>query len=139
MSALQARFGDGLVVLAVPCNQFGLQEPGSNATEILNGLKYVRPGAGFAPNFRMFKKIQVNGDNEHPLYTFLKSVCPATRDGFGDLQELYWKPLKNWDVRWNFEKFLIDPSGRPFMRYDPSAEPLQMITSDIEMFQRPEL
>lgn len=138
LSALQAKFGNNLAILGIPCNQFGLQEPGSNATEIYNGLRFVRPGHGFVPNFQLFQKIDVNGEKEHPLYTFLKSVCVSTRDGFGDLQELYWSPLKNWDVRWNFEKFLIDPWGKPYMRYDPSAEPISKITSDIEAFTHTE-
>lgn len=50
------------------------QEPGSNYSEILNGIKYVRPGGGFVPNFQMFKKIDVNGKDEHPLYTYLKVI-----------------------------------------------------------------
>jgi glutathione peroxidase len=48
------------------------QEPGANATEIFNGIQYVRPGNGFLPNFKLFQKIEVNGDKEEPLYTFLK-------------------------------------------------------------------
>jgi glutathione peroxidase len=48
------------------------QEPGANGTEIFNGIQYVRPGSGFVPNFKLFKKIEVNGDKEEPLYTFLK-------------------------------------------------------------------
>ena len=48
------------------------QEPGDNGTEILNSLKYVRPGNGFEPNFELTEKIDVNGPNEHPLYTYLK-------------------------------------------------------------------
>ena len=58
-------------ILGVPNNQFGLQEPGHN-DEILNGLKYVRPGGGYVPNFLMTTKSDVNGPDEHPLYTFLK-------------------------------------------------------------------
>ncbi|CAG0923018.1 unnamed protein product, partial [Notodromas monacha] len=50
----------------------GKQEPGANATEIYNALEFVRPGNGFVPNFQLFKKIEVNGANEIPLYTFLK-------------------------------------------------------------------
>lgn len=63
-----------LKVLAVPCNQFGLQEPGETPEEILNGLKYVRPGHGFEldPNLKMLEKIEVNGKKENKLYTFLK-------------------------------------------------------------------
>jgi len=48
------------------------EEPGANGTEILNCLKYVRPGDGFEPNFELTVKIDVNGPNEHPLYSFLK-------------------------------------------------------------------
>ena len=58
-------------VLAFPCNQFGRQEPGENS-EILRGIRYVRPGRDFKPNFPIFAKTEVNGQNEHPLYTFLK-------------------------------------------------------------------
>lgn len=48
------------------------QEPGSNGTEILNSLKYVRPGDGFVPNFQLAQKSDVNGESEHPLYTYMK-------------------------------------------------------------------
>ena len=48
------------------------QEPGANADEIYNAIKYVRPGNNFEPNFLMMKKIEVNGEDEHPLFTFLK-------------------------------------------------------------------
>lgn len=131
LNALQSKYSNGLVILAFPCNQFGLQEPGSNASEILNGVEYVRPGNGFKPNFQMFKKIDVNGDKEHPLFTYLKLHCPATRDGFSGKHLLFYEPFKNWDVRWNWEKFLIDRSGRPVMRYDASTEP-SAISNDIE-------
>lgn len=70
----------GFKVLAVPCNQFGLQEPGENAYEILNGLKYVRPGHGFElnHNLKMLEKTDVNGNKESKMFTFLKvsnSLC----------------------------------------------------------------
>ncbi|XP_063115821.1 epididymal secretory glutathione peroxidase isoform X2 [Cavia porcellus] len=61
----------GLVVLGFPCNQFGKQEPGDNS-EILPGLKHVRPGGGFVPNFQLFEKGDVNGENEQKIFTFLK-------------------------------------------------------------------
>ena len=52
------------------------QEPGWDGAEILRGVKYVRPGNDFVPNFQMFEKIDVNGDKEHPLYTYLKvGIC----------------------------------------------------------------
>lgn len=91
----------------------------------------MRPGGGFVPNFQMFKKTKVNGDDEEPLYTYLKRYCPTTRDGFSEAKELYWKPLKISDVRWNWEKFLISRKGIPYMRYDASTEP-SFIRTDIE-------
>ena len=58
------------------CYYFFLQlEPEHNGTEILNALKYVRPGNGFVPNFQMFKMVDVNGKNEIALYTYLKVSC----------------------------------------------------------------
>ncbi|GFS62416.1 glutathione peroxidase 6 [Trichonephila clavipes] len=121
----------GFEVLGFPCNLFGKQEPGGNGEEILNGIRHVRPGNGFLPNFPVFKKIDVNGANEHPLYTFLKQYCPPTRDEFVDQAKLFYTPLRNRDIRWNFEKILVDRTGMPVMRYDPSTKP-EDIAKDIE-------
>lgn len=123
LNALQTTYGNDIAVLGFPCNQFGYQEPGANATEIWNGVTMVRPGNGFVPNFQLFSKIDTNGHNEHPLFTFLKKYCPPTRDGYADTKDLFYEPLKNWDIRWNFEKFLINREGKPIMRYDGSGEP----------------
>jgi len=129
MNALQSTY-QNLVVLGFPCNQFGMQEPGANATEIFNGIQYVRPGNGFVPNFQLFQKIEINGDKEEPLYTFLKKHCPSTRDGFASKDSLFYSPVKVNDVRWNFEKFLVSPEGKPVKRYDPSTHP-DTIEADI--------
>jgi len=129
MNALQSNYQD-LVVLGFPCNQFGMQEPGANGTEIFNGIRYVRPGNGFVPNFQLFQKIDVNGDEEEPLYTFLKKHCPSTRDGFSSADSLFYSPLKVNDVRWNFEKFLVSRNGKPVKRYDPITHPY-VIEADI--------
>ena len=59
-------------ILGFPCNQFGLQEPAKDKYELLNGLKYCRPGHGYVPIFKLSRKIEVNGPGELPLYTFLK-------------------------------------------------------------------
>lgn len=75
MNALLKEFPRSrFTVLGFPCNQFGHQEPGANSTEILNGMYYVRPGHGFKPhrNFKMMLKGDVNGANEHALFTYLK-------------------------------------------------------------------
>ena len=63
--------GQLLEIMAVPCNQFGLQEPGKNE-ELLNGLRYVRPGNGYVPNFVLTAKTEVNGEGAHPMFNFLK-------------------------------------------------------------------
>uniref|UniRef100_A0A1B6C1V4 Glutathione peroxidase n=1 Tax=Clastoptera arizonana TaxID=38151 RepID=A0A1B6C1V4_9HEMI len=131
LNELQTKFQKDLVILGFPCNQFLLQEPGTGAEEILNGVKHIRPGKGFEPNFPMFTKIDVNGEKEIPLYTYLKLHCPATRDGYTNKANLFYEPIRNWDLRWNWEKFLIDRTGRPYKRYDASTEP-KAITNDIE-------
>jgi len=110
----------GLRILAFPCNQFNLEEQGENH-EILNGIKYVRPGNGYVPhkNIVHFAKLDVNGDGEHPLFTWLKSVCPPTQTLIGPGDELHYSPIKTTDIVWNFEKFLIDRTGQPRYRYHP--------------------
>uniref|UniRef100_A0A2K5KGE1 glutathione peroxidase n=1 Tax=Colobus angolensis palliatus TaxID=336983 RepID=A0A2K5KGE1_COLAP len=119
----------GVVVLAFPCNQFGKQEPGTNS-EILLGLKYVRPGSGFVPNFQLFEKGDVNGENEQKVFTFLKNSCPPTSDLLGLSSQLFWEPMKVHDIRWNFEKFLVGPDGVPVMRWFHRA-PVSTVKSDI--------
>lgn len=126
LNALQSTFKD-FRVLGVPCNQFGLQEPGDNGTEIWNCLKYVRPGGGFEPNFQLTEKIDVNGMNEHPLFTFLKDNCPPAVRSFAPKDRVHYSELKANDIRWNFEKFLIDRRGVPVMHYSEKYDP-----SDIE-------
>ncbi|CAL8235061.1 unnamed protein product [Boreogadus saida] len=107
----------GFTVLGFPCNIFGKQEPGNN-DEILPGIKHVRPGKGFVPTFPLFELGDVNGDQEQPVYTFLKSSCPPVGDNLGPASErLFWEPLKLSDIKWNFEKFLVGPDGKPVRRW----------------------
>jgi len=128
-NALKSKFeGQPFEILGFPCNNFNLQEPGETGAEILNGIKYVRPGGGFVPNFMMFEKIDINGNKEHPLYTYLKKYCPPVGDEFEDQSMLYYTPLKNEDVRWNFEQFIINKSGKPVLRY--SSDTMPMATAD---------
>lgn len=116
----------GLTILGFPSNQFGKQEPGK-AHEILPALKYVRPGNGFVPNFLLLEKGDVNGNDEQPVYTFLKNSCPAVGDSFGSVNgRLFWEPIKLNDIKWNFEKFLVGPDGRPVMRWHPTVEVSQI-------------
>ncbi|XP_067876853.1 glutathione peroxidase 3-like isoform X1 [Heterodontus francisci] len=120
-------------VLGFPCNQFGQQDPEKD-DETLNVLKFVRPGGNFVPKFPIFGKIEVNGEKEHPLYTFLKDSCPFVNPIIGDPMRLHWSPLKVSDIRWNFEKFLVDVDGQPYKRYDLST-PFDIIEDDIMTLQ----
>ncbi len=100
----------GFVVLGFPCNQFMGQEPGSSE-EILSFCTNK-----YNVTFPMFEKIEVNGKDTHPLYVFLK-----------EQQALEGKN----DIRWNFEKFLIDKKGKIVKRYSPKTKPAD-IRADIE-------
>ncbi|XP_013384036.2 glutathione peroxidase 3 [Lingula anatina] len=124
LNALVQEHGRYFDIIGYPCNQFGLQEPGENATEIFAGLKFVRPGKGFQPNFILMAKTEVNGPNENPVYTFLKSACPPATETIGDPKRLFWTPIKVNDITWNFEKFLLDHFGRPRYRVASAVNPL---------------
>jgi len=130
MNQLLEKYPDNLVILAFPSNQFGHQE-NSSGVEILNALKFVRPGNGFVPKAVMFDKVEVNGENEHPLFTYLKKAMPTPSDDqeslMGDPKFIIWKPVKRSDISWNFEKFLISPSGEPVKRYSR-----YFLTSNVE-------
>uniref|UniRef100_A0AAZ1XFL4 Glutathione peroxidase n=1 Tax=Oreochromis aureus TaxID=47969 RepID=A0AAZ1XFL4_OREAU len=131
MNELHERYASkGLVILGVPCNQFGHQENCKNE-EILLSLKYVRPGNGFEPKFQLFEKVEVNGKDAHPLFVFLKEKLPTPSDDATSLMTdpklINWSPVCRNDVSWNFEKFLIGPDGVPFKRYSR-----RFLTIDIE-------
>ncbi|WP_457798831.1 glutathione peroxidase [Methylocystis sp. S23] len=112
LEALHEKFADkGLVVLGFPCNQFGAQEPGSES-EIASFCS-----ATYGVSFPMFAKIDVNGDNAHPLYKLLKREAPGI--------------LGSEAIKWNFTKFLVDKNGKVVKRYAPTDAP-QSIEKDIE-------
>lgn len=98
LQALHAQYGErGLAVLGFPCNQFGAQEPGSEA-EIQQFCS-----SRYGVEFPLFAKIEVNGAGRHPLYQFL----------IGDGE----------DISWNFEKFLVDGQGQTIARFAPRTAP----------------
>ncbi|NWX86586.1 GPX3 peroxidase, partial [Nothoprocta pentlandii] len=135
LNALQNELGPyGLVILGFPSNQFGKQEPGQNS-EILPALKYVRPGGGFVPNFQLFQKGDVNGAKEQKVYTYLKNACPPVAEEFGNPKNLFWEPLRNHDIKWNFEKFLVGPDGVPVMRWYHRAN-IAVVKNDIIEYMR---
>ena len=98
---------DDLVVLGFPCNQFGAQEPGSDQ-EIQQFCDL-----NFSVNFPLFKKIDVNGDNTHPLFEYLKTELPGL--------------MGTKKVKWNFTKFLIDKDGNPVERFAPQTKPEEIL------------
>jgi len=100
----------GLEVLGFPCNQFANQEKGSN--DEIQAVCSIN----FGVTFTMFEKIDVNGENAHPLYKFLKSEKKGV--------------LSN-EIKWNFTKFLIDSEGNVVKRYAPTIKPSK-IEEDIK-------
>jgi len=127
---LKAQFTSNFEVIGFPCPDFYDQEPGEN-NEILNCLKYVRPGNGFVPNFPLMSKTDVNGANQHPLYGWMKDRCGPSSNIFTDQPFISWSPVRVDDITWNFEKFLFDSTGQPFRRYAPGVVP-QAIIPDIQ-------
>jgi len=109
-------------VLVFPCNQFGLQEPGRN-NEILNGLRYVRPGNNFSltAGVTVFGKGDVNGEKTSALYRYLKESCPPPTMRIIGSSNMFWDTVGGSDISWNYEKFLIDREGVPRYRFRPLA------------------
>jgi len=109
-----------------------MQEPGANGTEILNGIRHVRPGSNFEPKItQFFKKVDINGVYGIDLYRYLKESCEPTFSKFSLTHRLFYEPLQIGDIAWNFEKFLIGRDGKPMYRYHPHLTDPE----DIEMNQ----
>ena len=103
LEALYAKYKDqGFVILDFPCNQFFRQAPGTD--EEIHNACVLR----FNIAFPQFAKIDVNGKNEHPLYTFLKENCPVNQGK---------------KIKWNFTKFLVDREGNVVNRFEPTVKP----------------
>ncbi|MBR1787197.1 MAG: glutathione peroxidase [Paludibacteraceae bacterium] len=114
----------GLVVLDFPCNQFGQQAHGTEE-EIVSfcQLKYN-------VSFPQFAKIEVNGENESPLFTYLKEQAPTeeysglkAKTTAAMLKTISKTYKKDSDIRWNFTKFLIDREGKVVGRFAPTTKP----------------
>jgi glutathione peroxidase len=101
----------GFAVLGFPCNQFGSQEPGT-AADIASFC-----ARSYDVTFPMFAKIDVNGDNAHPLYRFLKEQKPGV--------------LGSQAIKWNFTKFLVDRAGQVVARHAPTTLP-EALSREIE-------
>jgi glutathione peroxidase len=111
LQALHQALGPrGFSVLGFPCNQFGSQEPG-DAAQIGQFCE-----SNYAVTFPMFAKIDVNGNNAHPLYQYLKDEKSG---------------LLGPSIKWNFTKFVVDRSGKVVARHAPTAKP-EGLTREIE-------
>ncbi|WP_304232060.1 glutathione peroxidase [Jiulongibacter sediminis] len=109
LESLYQKYKDkNLVILGFPCDQFGGQEPGGS-DEIQEFCQI-----NYGVSFPMFEKIEVNGNNAHPIFKYLKK----------NLGGLFGSRIK-----WNFTKFLIDASGKPIKRFAPTTKP-----EDIEKY-----
>ena len=104
----------GFTVLGFPCNQFGHQEPGSEAE--IRTFCTTR----YEVSFPLFAKIEVNGRGAHPLYRHLRKALPGALGALGVDR-----------IQWNFTKFLVSPEGEPLRRFAP-AEPPERIAPQIE-------
>jgi glutathione peroxidase len=98
-------YNKGLVILGFPCNQFGSQEPGDE--------KSISEGCvlNYGVTFQMFSKVDVNGEDAHPLFVYLRKEQKGV---LGD------------SIKWNFTKFLIDSEGKPVKRFSPITTPAEI-------------
>lgn len=123
LEAVYQQYKDkGLVVLDFPCNQFLEQAPGTDG-EIDSFCTLT-----YNTTFPRFSKVDVNGDNAHPLFKWLREQAPTD---IGDEETKAFEqkvaPLRGegeaWDIKWNFGKFLIDRDGKVAARYSPAIAP----------------
>ena len=128
LEALYQKYKDqGLEILGFPCNQFLEQEPGSNE-EILSFCSI-----NYNVTFPLFDKIDVNGKDESPLYTFLKSKAPfkGYPEGYeafaAQLDMIHQKTGTGFEkgdaIKWNFGKFLVSKDGKTILRFEPMVSP----------------
>jgi glutathione peroxidase len=111
----------GFTVLGFPCNQFGAQEPGTEEDiqkKVQSGKFGKKCMLDRGVTFPVLSRIDVNGDNAAPLYTYLKKASPGI--------------LGTEGIKWNFTKFLIGKDGAVLKRYAPATEPKD-ISEDIEL------
>ena len=114
LEALNREYKDkGLAILGFPCNQFGGQEPGTEA-EIQTFCS-----TRYEVSFDLFAKVDVNGSGTHPLYKHLKKAAPGL--------------LGSQAIKWNFTKFLVDPQGKVIKRFSPQETP-EVMTRELKSY-----
>ena len=117
----------GLEILDFPCNQFGNQAPGTDE-EIHKFCQLT-----YNTSFEQFTKIDVNGENESPLYTYLKNEIKddivegiKNKLAMSAIEKISTTAKKRQDIKWNFTKFLVDKNGNVVARYSPTYKPEDM-------------
>ena len=134
LEALYQDYKDkGFAVIGFPCDQFGHQEPGTDE-EI---AEFCRLNHGVT--FPLMEKVDVNGENAHPLFQWLYAEKPFTGFGEGDTAQFMDRMLSgqdpdyasNPDIKWNFTKFLIDRKGHVVARFEPMVTP-EALKAEIE-------
>jgi len=117
----QAEKDNGLEILGFPCNQFGAQEPGQEAD--IQSFCAMRYGV----TFPLFSKVEVNGEGRHPLYKKLFTALPerttAPDSDFVEKLKGYGFEIKEGNVLWNFEKFLVSKDGEVIGHFAPDMTP----------------
>lgn len=125
LEALYQKYKEqGLVILGFPCDQFAHQEPGSDE-EI---AEFCRINHGVT--FQLMKKVDVNGENAHPIFEYLKSQAPTeeykglkAKATHTMLKGISKSAKKEGDILWNFTKFIISRDGAVVKRFPPTTEP----------------
>lgn len=133
LEALYQKYKDkGLLVIGFPCDQFGGQEPGSDEQI----AEFCRINHGVT--FPLMQKSDVNGENENPVFAYLKEAAPTeeykglkAKAAHAMLKGLSKSAKKESDILWNFTKFLVNRDGTVIKRYAPVAEP-ESFEKDIE-------
>lgn len=117
LEKLNQKYKDkGLVVLGFPCDQFGNQELGTD--DQISEFCQINYGVSFP----MFSKVDVNGDQAHPIFRFLKSKLKGG--------------ILGSKVKWNFTKFLLDANGRPVKRFSPFTKPEALEKDIVKLLEK---
>ena len=125
LEKLNEKYRDrGLVCIGFPCNQFANQDPGSDSE--IEGFCRLNYGV----TFQIMKKVDVNGADEHPVFTFLKAQAPTeeykglkAKASAAMFKTISKSVEKESDIKWNFTKFLVAKDGTTVERFAPTTEP----------------
>lgn len=128
---------EGFEILDFPSNQFLEQAPGTNE-EIVGFCRL-----NFGVDFKQFSKIEVNGENEEPLYKYLKTATEEYRNsetmGFYEKVKQFTPGISENDIRWNFTKFLIDKEGNVVGRFAPNISPEEIEEHIVKLLRNEEI